>query len=174
MIRVGIVGATGYTALELIKILLRHPEVEIVALTSRQEGRPHVSHRPPSVERAAGPGRWRTWRRPRWPPGATASSAACRTVLRRRWSRDLLDAGIACRRLQRRLPAGRRPSSTASGTRSEAPRPGAAGPGGLRSAGAVPRADPRGRAGGQSGLLSDVGHPALAPLLKERLIDERI
>lgn len=43
MVRIGILGATGYTALELIKILLRHPEAEIVALTSRQEGRPHVA-----------------------------------------------------------------------------------------------------------------------------------
>lgn len=43
MIRVGILGATGYTALELIKILLRHPEAKITVLTSRQEGRPHVS-----------------------------------------------------------------------------------------------------------------------------------
>ncbi len=43
MIRVAILGATGYTALELIKILLRHPEVEITVLTSRQEGSPHVS-----------------------------------------------------------------------------------------------------------------------------------
>ena len=43
MIRVGIVGATGYTALELIKILLRHPDVRLVALTSRQEGNPHVA-----------------------------------------------------------------------------------------------------------------------------------
>ncbi len=42
MIRVGILGATGYTALELIKILLRHPEVEISVLTSRQPGNPHV------------------------------------------------------------------------------------------------------------------------------------
>ncbi len=43
MIRVAILGATGYTALELIKILLRHPEVEIAVLTSRQEGNPHIS-----------------------------------------------------------------------------------------------------------------------------------
>ncbi|MCU0961721.1 MAG: N-acetyl-gamma-glutamyl-phosphate reductase [Pirellulaceae bacterium] len=43
MIRVGILGATGYTALELIKILLRHPEVELAVLTSRQEGNPHVA-----------------------------------------------------------------------------------------------------------------------------------
>jgi len=43
MVRVGILGATGYTALELMKILLRHPNVEITTLTSRQEGNPHVS-----------------------------------------------------------------------------------------------------------------------------------
>ncbi len=35
MIRAGIVGATGYTALELILILLRHPQVEMTRLTSR-------------------------------------------------------------------------------------------------------------------------------------------
>jgi len=43
MIRIGILGATGYTALELMQILLRHPEVEITALTSRQEGEVHVT-----------------------------------------------------------------------------------------------------------------------------------
>ena len=42
MIRVAILGATGYTALELMKLLLRHPEVEITTLTSRQTDRPHV------------------------------------------------------------------------------------------------------------------------------------
>ena len=49
MIRVGILGATGYTALELIKILLRHPKVEIVALTSRQEGNPQIAEIHPSL-----------------------------------------------------------------------------------------------------------------------------
>jgi len=38
MIRVGIIGATGYTGLELLKLLLRHPHVSLVALTSRQAG----------------------------------------------------------------------------------------------------------------------------------------
>jgi N-acetyl-gamma-glutamyl-phosphate reductase len=38
MTRIAILGATGYTAVELVKILLRHPEAEIVAVTSRQEG----------------------------------------------------------------------------------------------------------------------------------------
>ena len=41
--RIAVMGATGYTALELLKLLRRHPEVEIVALTSRQESRPHIS-----------------------------------------------------------------------------------------------------------------------------------
>lgn len=43
MVRVAILGATGYTALELIKLLLRHPEVEITTLSSRQAERPHVA-----------------------------------------------------------------------------------------------------------------------------------
>ena len=34
MVRVGIVGATGYTGYELIRILQRHPQVEIAWLTS--------------------------------------------------------------------------------------------------------------------------------------------
>jgi N-acetyl-gamma-glutamyl-phosphate reductase len=43
MIKVAILGGSGYTALELLKILLRHPEVEIVAVTSRQEETPLVA-----------------------------------------------------------------------------------------------------------------------------------
>ena len=42
MINVAVLGATGYTALELIKILLRHPQVAITAVTSRQEGSPPI------------------------------------------------------------------------------------------------------------------------------------
>jgi len=49
MVRVAILGGTGYTALELIKLLLRHPEVEITTLTSRQEGNPHVASVHPSL-----------------------------------------------------------------------------------------------------------------------------
>lgn len=40
MIRVAIQGATGYTALELIRILLRHPQARITAVTSRSETSP--------------------------------------------------------------------------------------------------------------------------------------
>ncbi|WP_404367904.1 N-acetyl-gamma-glutamyl-phosphate reductase [Marinobacter sp.] len=37
MIRVGIVGGTGYTGVELLRILAAHPEVEVTQITSRSE-----------------------------------------------------------------------------------------------------------------------------------------
>lgn len=37
MIRVAIQGGTGYTALELLRLLLRHPHAEVTAVTSRSE-----------------------------------------------------------------------------------------------------------------------------------------
>ena len=49
MVNVGILGATGYTALELIRILLRHPEVKITAVTSRQAGSPPIHSVHPSL-----------------------------------------------------------------------------------------------------------------------------
>ncbi len=51
MTRIAILGATGYTALELVKILLRHPEAEIVAATSRQDGNPPIAMIHPSLNR---------------------------------------------------------------------------------------------------------------------------
>jgi len=35
MTRAGIVGATGYTGAELVRILAGHPEIELTILTSR-------------------------------------------------------------------------------------------------------------------------------------------
>jgi N-acetyl-gamma-glutamyl-phosphate reductase len=49
MTNVAIVGASGYGALELIKILLRHPLARIVAVTSRDEERSHVAKLHPSL-----------------------------------------------------------------------------------------------------------------------------
>ena len=40
MFKVAILGATGYTALELLKLLRRHPLVEVVAVTSRENTSP--------------------------------------------------------------------------------------------------------------------------------------
>ena len=36
MINVGIIGGSGYTGVELARILCNHPEVKITAATSRQ------------------------------------------------------------------------------------------------------------------------------------------
>jgi N-acetyl-gamma-glutamyl-phosphate reductase len=49
MTKVAILGGSGYTAAELIKILLRHPDVRIEAITSRQEGTPAVTELHPSL-----------------------------------------------------------------------------------------------------------------------------
>jgi N-acetyl-gamma-glutamyl-phosphate reductase len=49
MTKVAILGGSGYTAAELIKILLRHPHVEVAAVTSRQEDTPLVSELHPSL-----------------------------------------------------------------------------------------------------------------------------
>src|SRR5204863_5287280 len=49
MTNIAILGGSGYTAVELIKILLRHPHARIVAVTSRQEGTPHIADVHPSL-----------------------------------------------------------------------------------------------------------------------------
>jgi len=41
MVKVGVIGASGYSGLELMRLLARHPEVELTAVTSREhDGRP--------------------------------------------------------------------------------------------------------------------------------------
>ncbi|TWT79092.1 N-acetyl-gamma-glutamyl-phosphate reductase [Planctomycetes bacterium CA13] len=52
-IRVGIIGATGYTALEVARLLLAHPEAKVVAATSRAEVGKSISEIHPSLA-----GRW--------------------------------------------------------------------------------------------------------------------
>ncbi|HJZ90540.1 MAG TPA: N-acetyl-gamma-glutamyl-phosphate reductase [Gemmataceae bacterium] len=49
MTKIAILGGSGYTALEQIKLLLRHPEARIEAVTSRQEGTPTVAELHPSL-----------------------------------------------------------------------------------------------------------------------------
>ncbi|MEJ2691172.1 MAG: N-acetyl-gamma-glutamyl-phosphate reductase, partial [Deltaproteobacteria bacterium] len=49
MIRVAIVGASGYTGVELTRILSRHPEVELVCVTSRQHAGKELAEVFPSL-----------------------------------------------------------------------------------------------------------------------------
>ena len=49
MIKVGIVGGTGYTGVELLRLLSLHPQVELVAITSRKETGQRVQDLFPSL-----------------------------------------------------------------------------------------------------------------------------
>jgi N-acetyl-gamma-glutamyl-phosphate reductase len=49
MIKVGIVGGTGYTGVELLRLLATHPEVKLTAITSRKEDGMPVADMFPSL-----------------------------------------------------------------------------------------------------------------------------
>ncbi len=49
MVKVGIVGGTGYTGVELLRLLAQHPEVELAAITSRGEAGSAVADMFPSL-----------------------------------------------------------------------------------------------------------------------------
>jgi N-acetyl-gamma-glutamyl-phosphate reductase len=51
MIKAGIVGGTGYTGVELLRLLAQHPGVELHAITSRKEAGTPVSAMFPSLRR---------------------------------------------------------------------------------------------------------------------------
>jgi len=52
MLQIGIVGGTGYTGVELIRLLVAHPEVEIKVITSRSEAGKPVSDLFPNLRGA--------------------------------------------------------------------------------------------------------------------------
>ena len=49
MIRIGVVGGTGYTGVELLRLLARHPAAQLVAITSRGEAGLPVAEMFPSL-----------------------------------------------------------------------------------------------------------------------------
>jgi N-acetyl-gamma-glutamyl-phosphate reductase len=49
MIKAGIVGGTGYTGVELLRLLVQHPDVELAAITSRKEAGMPVADMFPSL-----------------------------------------------------------------------------------------------------------------------------
>jgi N-acetyl-gamma-glutamyl-phosphate reductase len=50
-IKAGVVGGTGYTGVELLRLLAQHPQVELTAITSRQDAGKAVSDMFPSLRR---------------------------------------------------------------------------------------------------------------------------
>ncbi|MBX9915567.1 MAG: N-acetyl-gamma-glutamyl-phosphate reductase [Pseudomonadaceae bacterium] len=49
MVKVGIVGGTGYTGVELLRLLAQHPEAEVVVITSRSEAGVKVADMYPNL-----------------------------------------------------------------------------------------------------------------------------
>ncbi len=170
MTKVAILGGSGYTALELIKILLHHPAVQIVAITSRQAETPLIAEVHPSLleridlrceafnpESLAARGVECAFSC--LPHGVSMESAA---ALAATWlAGDRFERGLSTARSQRLCPmVWRKPS-----------RPGLSHPGGLWVAGGLWRRITHGSAGCQSGLLSAGAILGLAPLLTGRHID---
>lgn len=54
MIKVGIVGGTGYTGVELLRLLAQHPQVELAAITSRGDAGTPVADMFPSLRGRVG------------------------------------------------------------------------------------------------------------------------
>lgn len=92
MIRVGIVGGTGYTGVELLRLLAQHPEVELAAITSRAEAGSAVADMFPSLRGRVGL---------KFSDPATAPLHECQVVffatpngVAMQQARALLDAGV--------------------------------------------------------------------------------
>ena len=49
MVRVAVYGASGYTGLELLRLLARHDQAEVTALVTRQDDAPAVAEVHPSL-----------------------------------------------------------------------------------------------------------------------------
>ncbi len=49
MVRVAVYGASGYTGLELLRLLARHPQAEVTTLVTRQADAPHLSEVHPAL-----------------------------------------------------------------------------------------------------------------------------
>lgn len=49
MVKIGIVGGTGYTGVELLRLLARHPQADLVVITSRKEAGMPVAEMFPSL-----------------------------------------------------------------------------------------------------------------------------
>jgi len=92
MIRVGIVGGTGYTGVELLRLLAQHPQVSIAAITSRKEAGMRVADMFPNLRGRVGL---------QFVDPAEAALTGCDVVffatpngIAMQQARELLDAGV--------------------------------------------------------------------------------
>ena len=168
-VKVAILGGSGYTAVELMKILLRHPHAEIVAVTSRQDehvadlhpsllGRLDLRCEPFDADRLKAKGVQVAF-------GCLPHGASMEThpaAARARHPR---------RRPERRLPPAR-PERLRAVVQETPPRPGEPRPGGLRPAGGVRRRDHDGaKLVANPGCYPQTAILGLAPLVANGLIE---
>ena len=154
MIKVGIVGGTGYTGVELLRLLAQHPEA--------RRARDHVAQgrrdaRSPTCSRACAAATTLAF----VDPGEAPISTACDVVffatphgVAMAQARELVGAGVQDHRPRRRFPA-HGPGGVRALVQDAARVPGPARRVGLRPARDEPRRDPQGAHRRQSRLLSD-------------------
>ena len=117
--RVAVFGASGYTGLELLRILLRHPRFELAVVTSEQRAGEPVGDAFPSLRGLLDLRFTALGRRARASPArSTSPSPRSRTRPRRPTVAALRKAGVPVARPLGGLPAARSGASTASGTAS--------------------------------------------------------
>ena len=69
MVKVGIVGGTGYTGAELLRLLAGHPNAKVTVITSRTEAGVPVADLYPNLRGVPRPMVWRKTLCPLfWPP----------------------------------------------------------------------------------------------------------
>ena len=83
--KIGILGASGYTGADAVRLLARHPNAEITALTANTHAGKAMSEVFPHFFMLDLPNSWNGKRSTG--PSSTRCSAGCRTAPRRRSSR---------------------------------------------------------------------------------------
>ena len=154
MIKVGIVGGTGYTGVELLRLLAQHPQAERprdhLAQGGRDAGRRHVPEPARQVRRA------RVRRAGEATELERATSCSSRRRTASRWRRRASSSAPACgSSISPPTSGSRTRRCSSSGTSSPHACPELLARGGVRLAGGEPRRDQDGAHRRQPGLLPD-------------------
>ena len=155
--KIGVLGASGYTGAELVRLLLRHPRAEIALLTADRRAGQEMARRLSAVfaVRAADAGVDRRHRLEEGRPRSRLLRAAARHHPEGDQGSARQGAEDQGGRPLRRLPACRR-RRLCPLVRPRAPCAGAAKGGGLRPGRGLPQRHHEGAAGRQSRLLHDL------------------
>ena len=141
-IKVGIVGGTGYTGVELLRILAQHPRCELAAITSRKEAGMPVADMFPNLRGRVDAAIHRTLATQRWQACDVVFFATPNGVAMEQ-ARALYDAGVRMIDIAADFRL-KDVGAVGAVVRDEARLPRARGRSRLRPAGGEPRAHPQG------------------------------